>query len=319
MLIGNHSISLVSTYKYLGIHFDINGIIVNDMLDIIDSKIDNLINITSLISYFLSHHDKIQLYKAYILPHFYMYLPLFFFVQFRTQNWLAPYLIKLNSINRKISNWIFNCNSRFYNILYSMSGLLNIRDMMTYSSLKLKFNLTNLHKTHLLVSNLIPKNLFNSTMLTYKILNYKISTIPKAICNLSPKSFKFFLLSYKHTSLSYNSSCHLIKFRYRNLMDTLIKSSTKKFIYTLINWRRSRLFYKYKLKLNGKYFSRLNFNRFIYPRLNHIVHDKLRHSYSRESHHSSRDYTVIDHLINIKEYKLAYSLIIHIRKYLTLK
>jgi hypothetical protein len=150
-------------YKYLGVWFNDDGIIIEDTFRVISEKADGIIKFTSIISIFLSQQEKIYIFKSYILPYFNMYMPLFFFKLHRSAGSISSYSGEIKNLNKKLVSWIYGTNSRNYNILFSMAGLLNVTDLMHYISIMFNYSFMSIKVSSIIIPsslNQTPKYLY---------------------------------------------------------------------------------------------------------------------------------------------------------------
>lgn len=316
-------IPFVEKYKYLGIYFDKCGIIVQDTFDIINEKIDAIIKITSIISYFLTEEEMVVIFKSYILPYFDMYLPLLYFKVVKVDKGISSYNKEINKMNKKLSNWLFSRKTVFYNILFSICGLLNVKEYIYYLSIRFKYQFMNIkekHPMHNLICDLHTLGIYNNSLLSYKINTLRIDKFQRWIFYYPRNHLVDYLKIYKEKKLCKNKLASFICTRLSNGMDPVLKIKNPAIRSKLLNWRRYKTFSNYLFRENGKMFSRKGYNEIIYPSLIDEIDPLFLRSYSEYLENNYiENYTIIDHLINSKEYDASCNLIELTRPFLKRK
>ena len=139
---------------------------------------------------------------------------------------ISKYNNELNELNRILTNFIYNTNSKFYTTYLSMSGLLKLQDLIKHISARFKFNFLKLkhyHPMKNLEETLVNYYRYDAKTLIYRISNYNIRKYYKIIYSFSYSNFLKELKFSKKSTLLYNKTSKLIESRNYNDMDYLIK------------------------------------------------------------------------------------------------
>ena len=102
-----------------------------------------------------------------------------------------------------------------------------------------------------------------------------------------------------------------------NSIDHILKINDKFIKNKLINWRRGKVYYNYFLIQNDYHFNPSTFNTYIFPHIIHNIHPYYLNLFKILSF--TQNYTIVDCLIHLKEYKLAYHVIQLCSQYLYTK
>ena len=100
-------------------------------------------------------------------------------------------------------------------------------------------------------------------------------------------------------------------------MDKLLMYSNLEIKNTLLNWRRGKMYKDYMITETGRHFNNKSFNQTLYGNIISKIQPFYIHSYDSFMHTNNLDnYTIIDHLINLEEYGMAFSIILEIKSLL---
>lgn len=312
----------VKRYKYLGIWFDYHGMIYQDMIEIIKTKAKDIISFANNTSCFLSEEEKIHIFKAYILPYFNFYGPLYYFSTLREPRKRAGYVSEINQLNKDVMNWIFGCNTKQYSILNSISGVLHLKDLIRLISIRFKYKFNLIQEPHPITelqTLLKVKKLYNNKSLSYRIEKYGINGFENVHFKKDIHIFLKEVGKFKRKSLSYGVLGQYISYRLKNGMDRLIKIKNSTLRRRLLDWRRNKVYNNMVSIQTGKHFSRKLFIDEIYPQLQKEIDPKYQKHFDEERKNKQKNFTMIDYLINKKEYRLACWLIESSKAYLKIK
>lgn len=321
LLLNQKVINYKDTVRYLGIDFDVKGIVFKNLINTIDSKFSSIIGHFGNYSSMLKLFDRIGVFKSFFVPFLNLYLPLVYLNVSRNKRSRTSVVKRLKEINKKVMHYVFDCGSDNHLNLSLISGIVPIHLQLDYWFVLFKNHIMNLSQNHYIYelnNNLVhvDKNWINKSNIG-SVLNKTVKVVSDTNIFIDYKLFDKFKLDYKEKYCKYNNSTKVIYPYGKNLIESFLYCEDLTLRNKMLLWRRNLLYTTMDCSICKFQFNRQCFER----HMNVYRHDS--NTYLEFVNHCRinqkwKNYCFMDYLIGHLKYEQVKNLFKEINSNLTL-